>query len=70
MTGPAGQNPCRPQLLVNMPAEKTEFRERSATIWLSRSSIHAHTHATFMGIRTPACDIMRPSGAGLFSLWG
>lgn len=39
MTGPAGQNPCRPQLLVNMPAEKTEFRERSTTIWLSCSSI-------------------------------
>lgn len=44
MTGPAGQNPCRPQLLVNMPAEKTEFRERSTTIWLSCSSIHTRTY--------------------------
>lgn len=66
MTGPAGQNPCRPQLLVNMPAEKTEFRERSATIWLPCSStFHALTRSYIhnsWGFRTPACDIMRPSG--------
>ncbi len=66
MTGPAGQNPCRPQLLVNMPAEKTEFRERSATIWLPSSSTspaltRSHIQSSG-GFRTPACDIMRPSG--------
>lgn len=31
MTGPAGQKSRRPQLSVNVPAEKTEFRERSTT---------------------------------------
>lgn len=33
MAGPAGQNPCQPQLLANMPAETTEFRQRSAIIY-------------------------------------
>ena len=56
MTGPAGQNPCRPQLLVNMPAEKTGFRERSATVWLS------NPRAYLQNSLGPACDIMRPSG--------
>lgn len=54
MTGPAGQNPCWPQLLVNMPAEKTEFRERSATILMSCSlvshALRTLTHTKFMGI--------------------
>ena len=66
MTGPAGQNPCRPQLLVNMPAEKTEFRERSATILMSCSLVsHALTRSRTLnswGFRTQAVDIMRPSG--------
>lgn len=57
MTGPAGQNPCRPQLLVNMPAEKTEFRERSATILMSCSSV-SHTltnsHTNSWEFRTQA----------------
>lgn len=74
MTGPAGQNPCWPQLLVNMPAEKTEFRERSSTIWLSCSSIahsliHLHIQNSW-GVRTPACDIMRPSGVVPFFCLG
>lgn len=66
MTGPAGQNPRWSQLLVSMPAETTEFRERSATIWLSCSSVcHALTHTHIQNsweFRTPACDIMKPSG--------
>lgn len=70
MTGPTGQNPYRPQLLVNMPAEKTEFRERSATIRLSCSSkSHALTRSHIQnswGFRTPTCDIMRPSGVPFF----
>ncbi len=45
MTGLAGQNPRWPQLLVNMPAEKTEFRKRSALIWLSCSSTHQQVHS-------------------------
>lgn len=71
MTGPAGQNPCRPQLLVNVPEEKVEFKKRSATIQLSSSlilyiyciinSIYAFAHTKFTGLqcRILACDIMR-----------
>lgn len=65
MTGPAGQNPCRPQLLVNMPAEKTEFRERSTTILFNP---HSHIQNSWE-FRTLACDV-RPSGGVLFFLKG
>lgn len=55
MTGLAEQGHCQPQMLVNMPAEKTEFRERSATVWLSCSSIfHALvTHTKFFWTPVP-----------------